>query len=199
MQVVNCTTPAQYFHVLRRQMYGGADGRGLLKPLVIFTPKRMLRHPKAISHIEEFAQGEFHKVIGDESTIDRSTVTRIVFCCGQLYYDLVAAREQKKADNVAVVRVEQLYPFPASQLDATLSNYPAGTEIAWVQEEPRNMGAWRFVEENLPRPLRYIGRPASASPAAGSLKRHQEEQAEIIDEVFAAESRSTSRGDESNS
>jgi 2-oxoglutarate decarboxylase len=199
MQVVNCTTPAQYFHVLRRQMYGGADGRGLLKPLVIFTPKRMLRHPKAVSHIGDFAQGEFHKVLADESNANSSKVTRVVFCCGQLYYDLVAAREQKKAGNVAVVRVEQLYPFPASQLDATLSNYPAGTEIAWVQEEPRNMGAWRFVEENLPRPLRYIGRPASASPAAGSLKRHQEEQAEIIDEVFAAESRSTSRGDESNS
>ena len=194
MQVVNCSTPAQYFHVLRRQMYGGADRRGLRKPLVIFTPKRLLRHPKAVSHIDEFAHGEFHKVLADESNADPSTVTRIVFCCGQLSYDLVAAREQRKADKIAVVRVEQLYPFPASRIKAGLADYPTGAEIAWVQEEPRNMGAWRFVQENLQpildeskRTLRYIGRPESASPAAGSLRRHQEEQANIIDEAFAAE------------
>jgi 2-oxoglutarate decarboxylase len=198
MQVVNCTTPAQYFHVLRRQMYGGADGRGLHKPLVIFTPKRMLRHPKATSHIDEFAHGEFHKVIGDDHA-DPSKVTRILFCSGQLSYDLVAAREQKKADNVAVVRVEQLYPFPVAQIKAGLAGYPEGAEIVWVQEEPRNMGAWRFVEENLQpmldaskRTLRYIGRPESASPAAGSLHRHQEEQAEIVDEAFAVESQKRS-------
>jgi 2-oxoglutarate decarboxylase len=182
MQVVNCTTPAQYFHVLRRQMYGGAERR---KPLIIFTPKRMLRHAKAVSHIDDFSQGEFHEVLADDA--DRSKVTRVIFCSGQLYYDLVAAREQKKADNVAVVRVEQLYPFPASQIKATLSAYPAGVEIAWVQEEPRNMGAWRFIEENFPQPLRYIGRPASASPAAGSLKRHQEEQSQIIEQSFSVD------------
>src|SRR5258708_28180569 len=122
IQVVNCTTPAQYFHVLRRQMYGGADRQALRKPLVIFTPKRMLRHPKATSHIDEFAPGEFLKLIADDH-VDASKVTRIIFCSGQLSYDLVAAREQKKADNVAGVRVGQVCPFPPPPIKQPLSRY----------------------------------------------------------------------------
>jgi 2-oxoglutarate decarboxylase len=186
MQVVNCTTPAQYFHVLRRQMRGGPDRRGIRKPLVVFTPKRLLRHQKAVSHIEEFANDSFHEVLPDPASFDRSKVNRLLFCSGQIYYDLIAAREEKKVQNIAIVRVEQLYPFPSAQIKAELSRYPETAEIVWTQEEPRNMGAWRFVEENL-QPIRYIGRAESASPAAGSLRRHQQEQAEIIDEAFSME------------
>ena len=194
MQVVNCTTPAQYFHVLRRQMYGGADRRGVRKPLIVFTPKRMLRHPKAISRLDDFAMTRFDKVLPDESPLDPAKVSRIVFCTGQIYYDLVTAREERKADNVAIVRMEQLYPFPAPQIKTGLSRYAPNAEIVWVQEEPRNMGAWRFVEENLEpildpakRRVRYIGRPESASPATGSLRRHQQEQADIVENAFAQE------------
>ncbi len=196
MQVVNCTTPAQYFHVLRRQMYGGADRRGVRKPLIVFTPKRMLRHPKAISRLDDFANDAFHKVLADEAPLDPAKVSRIVFCTGQIYYDLVTAREERKADNVAIVRMEQLYPFPAPQIKTGLSRYAPNAEIVWVQEEPRNMGAWRFVEENLEpildpakRRVRYIGRPESASPATGSLRRHQQEQADIVEEAFSAEAK----------
>ena len=191
MQVVNATTPAQYFHVLRRQMYGGPDGRALRKPLVIFTPKRLLRYAKAVSHIDELTAGEFNRVLPDAAGPDAARVTRVLFCSGQVYYDLLAAREEKKSENVAIVRVEQLYPFPLAQIKTVLAQYSKKTEIAWVQEEPRNMGAWRFVEENLQpvaaerkSPVRYIGRAPSASPAAGSLRRHQQEQAEIIAEAF---------------
>ena len=192
MQVVNCTTPAQYFHVLRRQMYGGADRRGVRKPLIIFTPKRLLRFPKAVSHIDELANDSFHKVLADEGNLDPSKVSRILFCTGQIYYDLLAAREEKKAEHVAIVRLEQLYPFPSAVIKEGLAAYPGAAELVWVQEEPRNMGAWRFVEENFrvlnadKRSVRYIGRAASASPAAGSLRRHQQEQAEIIEESFGS-------------
>ena len=185
IQVVNCTTPAQYFHALRRQMYGGADRRGLRKPLVIFTPKRMLRFPKAVSHIDDFSSGAFRRVVPD--SVDAAKVNRVLLCTGQVYYDLLAAREERGCNDVAIVRMEQLYPFPAADLDSELSRYPAGLELVWVQEEPRNMGAWRFIEENLQRPVRYIGRPESASPATGSLKRHQQEQAAIVEEAFGGE------------
>jgi 2-oxoglutarate dehydrogenase E1 component len=186
MQVVNATTPAQYFHVLRRQMYGGADGRGLRKPLVIFTPKRLLRYPKAVSHLDDFTNGTFQKVLADPANPDAAKVTRVLLCSGQVYYDLLAAREEKKSEDIAIVRLEQLYPFPSKELEAVLSSYSEKVEIAWTQEEPRNMGAWRFVEENMQRDVSYIGRPASASPAAGSLRRHQQEQAEIIGQALAA-------------
>jgi 2-oxoglutarate dehydrogenase E1 component len=187
MQVVNCTTPAQYFHVLRRQMYGGADRRGVRKPLIIFTPKRMLRYPKAVSHVDEFTAGAFRQVLPDTAKITTAQVRRVVLCTGQFYYDLLAAREERNRNDVAIVRVEQLYPFPSDEIQTELSRYPAGVELIWAQEEPRNMGAWRFVEENLQRQVRYVGRPESASPAAGSLKRHQQEQADIVEEAFGGE------------
>ncbi len=183
MQVVNCSTPAQYFHVLRRQMYGGADRRGTRKPLIIFTPKRMLRHPRAVSVIDELTNGAFQEVLDDKSA-DASRVRRVVLCSGQLYYDLAAHREEKKTNDVAIVRLEQMYPFPAAQLQDVLSRYPSNSEIVWTQEEPRNMGAWRFVQEQLPG-VRYVGRAPSASPSTGSLRRHQQEQAALIDEALA--------------
>ena len=192
MQVCNCTTPAQYFHLLRRQMYGGSDRRGMRKPLVLFTPKSLLRHPKAVSTVQDFTAGGFREVIGETAPLDPERVTRVIFCAGKIYYDLLAGREERNAGQVAIVRVEQLYPFPESQVNDMLLRYPLTAEVVWVQEEPRNMGPWRFVSEQIQpllnasrRELRYVGRPESASPAGGSGKRHQQEQAEIVSDALA--------------
>jgi multifunctional 2-oxoglutarate metabolism enzyme len=190
IQVANCTTPAQYFHLLRRQMRGGADRRGMRKPLIVFTPKRMLRHPRATSTFADLTGG-FREVLDDTASLDTGRIGRVVFCTGQVYYDLTAAREEQRVDNVAIVRIEQLYPFAETLVKDILLRYPVTCEVVWAQEEPRNMGAWRFVAENFRplleptrRELRYVGRPESASPATGSLKRHQEEQAEIAREAL---------------
>jgi 2-oxoglutarate dehydrogenase E1 component len=134
--------------------------------------------------------------VDDVAGLDPAGVTRVLMCSGQVYYDLAAAREERKIQNVAAVRLEQMYPFPASAVRVILGRYPATSEVVWVQEEPRNMGAWRFVEEQMQpiledsqRAIRYVGRVASASPSTGSLKRHQQEQAELVDAAFAAEIR----------
>jgi 2-oxoglutarate dehydrogenase E1 component len=186
MQAANCTTPAQYFHLLRRQMYGGADRRGVRKPLVIFTPKSLLRHPRAVSAVQDLTAGGFQEVLADE-TADRGAVSRVVFCSGKVYYDLLAGREERKAGHVALVRMEQLYPFDGARVAEILAQYAPTAEVVWAQEEPRNMGPWRFLEERIQpllessgRRLRYVGRPESASPATGSAKRHQQEQAAIV-------------------
>ena len=194
IQVVNASTPAQYFHVLRRQMHGGHDRRGVRKPLILFTPKRMLRHHKAVSMLDELTSGAFREVI-DDSTVDAQRVRRVLLCSGQIYYDLVAARDERKIQDIAITRLEQIYPFREDKVRELLDRYPRTAEVMWVQEEPRNMGAWRFVQENLQpilgnnittdRVLQYAGRDASASPSAGSLKRHQQQQAELINEAFA--------------
>jgi 2-oxoglutarate dehydrogenase E1 component len=189
--VCNCTTPAQYFHLLRRQMYGGPDRRGTRKPLVLFTPKSLLRHPRAVSSLQEFVAGGFVEILDD--AVDPSNVTRVVFCSGKVYYDLLAAREQRKAEHVALARVEQLYPFETGQAKEILGKYADSAEVVWAQEEPRNMGPWRFMREAIEpllaptnRQLRYVGRPESASPATGSGKRHQQEQAEIVNDALTA-------------
>ena len=194
IQVVNASTPAQYFHVLRRQMHGGHDRRGVRKPLIIFTPKRMLRHPKATSMLDDLTTGAFREVLDDATLGNADQVRRVILCSGQVYYDLAAAREERKIQNVAIARLEQIYPFPAEQLRELLDRYPQTADLMWVQEEPRNMGAWRFVaellqpildaSERIERVLHYAGRPPSASPSAGSLKRHQQEQAELIEEAL---------------
>jgi 2-oxoglutarate dehydrogenase E1 component len=191
MQAVNCSTPAQYFHLLRRQMYGGPDRRGVRKPLVVFTPKSLLRHPKAVSSVAELTSGGFREVLADSGAIEREQVTRVIFCSGKVYYDLLAAREERKANHVALVRIEQLYPFAETEVNDMLVRYSMTAEAVWAQEEPRNMGAWRFIDERLRvllnpsgRELRYIGRPESASPATGSGKRHQEEQAALVSEAM---------------
>ncbi|MFY9723843.1 MAG: multifunctional oxoglutarate decarboxylase/oxoglutarate dehydrogenase thiamine pyrophosphate-binding subunit/dihydrolipoyllysine-residue succinyltransferase subunit [Bryobacteraceae bacterium] len=190
MQVCNCTTPAQYFHLLRRQMYGGSDRRGVRKPLVIFTPKSLLRHPRAVSSVHDFATGGFIEILG-EPTADPQRISRVVFCSGKIYYDLLMARAERKADHVALVRVEQLYPFAATQAADILLRYPPSAEIVWAQEEPRNMGPWRYMREQMQpladstrREIRYVGRAESASPATGSGKRHQQEQHEIVDDAL---------------
>jgi 2-oxoglutarate dehydrogenase E1 component len=191
MQVVNCTTPAQYFHVLRRQMYGGNDRRGMRKPLAVFTPKSLLRHPRAISSLADFTSGCFTEVLGDAAIEDATGVSRVIFCSGKLYYELLAAREERNISHAALVRVEQLYPFAAEQATDILARYPLTAEVVWAQEEPRNMGAWRFMRESIQplldgtrREIRYVGRPESASPATGSGKRHQQEQAEIVGDAL---------------
>src|SRR5713101_7654001 len=191
MQVANCTTPAQYFHLLRRQMFGGEDRRGVRKPLIIFTPKSLLRHAKAVSTVEDLVSGGFREMLDDPGPIDLERISRVIFCSGKIYYDLLAAREERKADNIAFVRIEQLYPFLQSNFRDILLRYPLTSEVVWAQEEPKNMGPWRFLREQIQplldpssRELRYIGRSESASPATGSLKRHQQEQAEIMDEAL---------------
>jgi len=180
IQLANCTTPAQYFHLLRRQM-----NSRVRKPLVVFTPKSLLRHPKVVSTMSDLTSGGFREVIGD--TVAPGKVNRVLFCSGKIYYDLLAAREEKGAMNVAIVRMEQIYPFPKLQVQEQLQRYPGSADVAWVQEEPRNMGAWHFMRDRFDRTLRYIGRTESASPATGSYKRHQAEQQEILDAAFAVE------------
>jgi 2-oxoglutarate dehydrogenase E1 component len=192
MLVVNVTTPAQYFHVLRRQMYGGSDRRGMRKPLIVFTPKSLLRHARAVSTLRDFSTGGFVEIIGEPAeAVDPNQVTRVVFCSGKIYYDLLAGREEHKASHVAIVRVEQLYPFESDQAADILERYASSVEVVWAQEEPRNMGPWRYLRENIQplldptrRELVYVGRPESASPATGSGKRHQQEQAQIVSDAL---------------
>jgi 2-oxoglutarate dehydrogenase E1 component len=189
--VANCTTPASYFHLLRRQMYGGADRRGTRKPLVVFTPKSLLRHPAAVSSVHDLTAGGFVEIVGDADVVDSSRISRVVFCSGKIYYDLFAARQDRKMDQIALVRLEQLYPFAAEQARDILARYPASAEVIWAQEEPRNMGAWRSMQEQFApllaprRQLRYVGRPESASPATGSGRRHQQEQAAIVNDALS--------------
>ncbi len=145
MQVAYCTTPAQYFHLLRRQMRGGPDRRGLRKPLVVMTPKSLLRHPKVISTVDDLASGVFQPVLDDATVRDPAAIKRILACTGKVYYELLAARDARKASDIAIVRIEQLYPFPEAEFAAVLRRYANATHVVWAQEEPRNMGAWAFV------------------------------------------------------
>jgi 2-oxoglutarate dehydrogenase E1 component len=185
MYVAYPSTPASYFHLLRKQ---GRDP--VEKPMVVMTPKSLLRHPKCVSSLEELAEGRFQEVLDD--TVDPAKVRRVVLMSGKLYYDLLAGRE-KGGSDVAFVRLEQLYPFPAAALSRVLARYPATAELVWAQEEPRNMGAWRFVREQFldggvtagGRQPRYIGRKASAAPAPGSHKLHVQEQDAIVKEALA--------------
>ncbi len=184
IQVCNLTTPAQLFHCLRRQVL-----RPWRKPLVIFTPKSLLRHKEAVSTVDELAKGAFQRVIPDQET-DPRDVKRVLLCSGKVYYDLLDARRKLGRKDVAIVRLEQLYPIN-DQLQKALAAYADGTRLVWVQEEPRNMGAWYFVNANLSRiigdrlPLSLVSRPAAASPATGSKASHDLEQARLIGEALA--------------
>ncbi|MDR7268396.1 2-oxoglutarate dehydrogenase E1 component [Pelomonas saccharophila] len=187
MQIVQPTNAAQIFHVLRRQML-----RMFRKPLVIMTPKSLLRAKDATSPLSDFTKGEFKTIIGEQSAdIVGDKVKRVIVCSGKVYYDLVKARAEKKANDVAVVRVEQLYPFPHKAFAAELKKYPNATDIVWCQDEPQNQGAWFFVQhyvhENMTegQKLGYAGRPASASPACGYAHLHQEQQKALLDQAFA--------------
>ena len=181
MQVCYPTTPAQYFHLLRRQAK-----QNIVRPLIVMTPKSLLRLPAASSTLDELENGGFQPVIDDARITDRSKVNRIAVCSGKVYYDLDSAREDAASDDVAVVRLEQFYPFPSSKLGEIFASYPNATEVAWTQEEPQNMGGWTFVESRLrdimpeKASLRYVGRSASASPATGSYAIHELEQKKIV-------------------
>jgi multifunctional 2-oxoglutarate metabolism enzyme len=184
-RVAYCTTPAQYFHLLRRQ---AMDRR--VRPLVVMTPKSLLRLPQAASRLEELAHGGFRPVLEDPAIAERAeragNVQRVVLCSGKLYYDLVAEAEKLGDERPAIVRVEQLYPFPAEELRETLARYPEARELVWAQEEPRNMGAWFYMEPRLRGlasegvTLEYAGRPERASPAEGYLSAHLAEQHRLV-------------------
>ena len=179
MQIVNCTTPANYFHLLRRQI-----AHPFRMPLVVFTPKSLLRYPKCVSTMDELATGRFQEVI-DDTLIDKKKVTKVAFCSGKLYYELLTAREEKGVDNVAFVRLEQIYPFPQGQLDKVVASYPNCKEWKWIQEEPENMGAWSFILRKWTNiKLEFIGRHESGSPASGSIKRFQQRQKHIIETLL---------------
>jgi 2-oxoglutarate dehydrogenase E1 component len=179
IQVANCTTPANFFHLLRRQVH-----RDFRKPLIVFTPKSLLRHPECISPVAALSKGVFQEVI-DDDTANPSEVTRVNFCNGKVYYDLIAERRKREHNNIAFVRVEQLYPFPLLQLQDIMKRYPNATKFAWVQEEPANMGAWSFILRHFKGvKLLLVARPESGSPATGSPKLHVQRQAKILDKAF---------------
>ncbi|MGB8331149.1 MAG: 2-oxoglutarate dehydrogenase E1 component [Polyangiales bacterium] len=186
MQVVNLTTPAQLFHCLRRQVL-----RPWRKPLVVMSPKSLLRHRRAINTLDDLAEGGFQRIIPDDPAIDPAKVRRLLLCTGKIYYDIVERREQTEANDIGILRIEQLYPLRASELQTRLAPYPKDVDLVWVQEEPWNMGAWYFMRARLPeiignqQPLRCIARPESASPATGSGASHRLEQRLLIDEVFS--------------
>jgi len=187
MQICQPTNASQIFHLLRRQMV-----RTFRKPLIIMTPKSLLRNKDATSQLNDFTRGEFLTVIPEtRAEIDAAKVKRLVVCSGKVYYDLVKKRDEKKATDVAIIRVEQLYPFPHKAFAAELKKYPDVTDIVWCQDEPQNQGAWFFVQhyihENMfeGQKLGYAGRPASASPAVGYAHLHQDQQKALLDQAFA--------------
>ena len=178
MTVANCTTPANFYHLLRRQMK-----RNYRKPLIVFTPKSLLRHPKAVNSIEDLATGKFQEVIDD--SLNPSKVTKLVFCMGKFYYDLLAEREILEREDVALVRIEQLFPLHLEKIQRVIDRYPAVKEYIWAQEEPRNMGAWSFMLERLELvKLNVRSRKYYAVPAAGSSTRFKKRHKAVIDSVF---------------
>jgi 2-oxoglutarate dehydrogenase E1 component len=193
-QVLNCTTPANYFHALRRQMH-----RDFRKPLIVMTPKSLLRHKLAVSPKEMFTGASaFHRFLWDDDwnrLAKPKNIRRIVLCSGKVYYDLYEERKARGLDDVMLLRVEQLYPFPAKVLGKEIAQYP-NAEIVWCQEEPRNMGGWSFADPLIEDMLgaighkckraRYIGRASAAAPATGLLKNHKAEQAQLVDEALKA-------------
>jgi 2-oxoglutarate dehydrogenase E1 component len=183
IQVCNLTTAAQYFHILRRQMK-----RNFIKPLVIMTPKSLLRAEHASARAEEFTSGRFEEILAGPEAGPPNKTKRIIFCSGKVYYDLLNYRTERKIDNAAIIRIEQLYPFAEKRLREMMKGFPKGMKLVWCQEEPQNMGAWTFIEPRLRtmfcREIAYSGRRASASPAVGSLVLHKREQARLAADAF---------------
>lgn len=183
MYVVNPTTPAQLFHALRRQML-----RPLKKPLIVFTPKGLLRHPECISTLDDLAQGSFREILDDPNP--GKQIRNLVFCSGRIYYDLIHERVKEKVDDMAIIRIEQLYPFNREMMKSLIDKYSSAELFYWVQDEPSNMGAWEYMQpilrSLLPRDkeLRFIGRPRSASPAVGSHMLHKKQHADIMNALF---------------
>jgi 2-oxoglutarate dehydrogenase E1 component len=191
MQVCVPTTPAQIFHLLRRQMV-----RNFRKPLIVMSPKSLLRHKEAVSTMDELAAGKFETVIGDADPLVASSVLRVVVCSGKVYYDLSAYRREQKIADIAIIRLEQQYPFPHTDFKREVARYPNATEVVWCQEEPQNQSAWYRLRAYMradigdKQVLAYAGRPISASPAVGYLAKHLEQQKAVVEEAFAATLRS---------
>jgi len=182
IQVCNVTTPAQYFHLLRRQVKAG-----FRKPLVLMTPKSLLRHPKVVSPIGELAEGAFSEVLEDSCEPDN--IEKILLCSGKIYYDLIAQRNETDNDSTALIRIEQFYPFPEQALGSCLEKYSHVPNVTWIQEEPKNYGAWSYINESfrtyLPQiNLKYLGRDESSSSATGSFKQHEAEQKKLVEDAF---------------
>lgn len=179
IQVANCTTPANFFHILRRQII-----RPIRKPLILFTPKSLLRHPLCTSSLEELSEGGFREVI-DDGASNPDSITRLLFCTGKIYYDLLEAQKKRNATNTAIIRIEQLYPFPKSSIDEIIRKYSKAEKTIWVQEEPANMGAAPFIKLKIRgSDWMYISRHESGSPATGSSQTHKRTQQKLIDKSF---------------
>jgi 2-oxoglutarate dehydrogenase E1 component len=187
MEVCVPTTAAQVFHMLRRQGL-----RNQRKPLIVMTPKSLLRHKDAACSLDELATGQFQPIIGEIDKVEAKKVTRVVLCSGKVYYDLLAARREKKITDIAIVRVEQLYPFPKDHLEKEMAKYPKATEIVWCQEEPRNQGAWYWIASRhhldtqlgVKQKMLLVSRPASSSPAVGYLAKHNEQQKALVESAL---------------
>jgi 2-oxoglutarate dehydrogenase E1 component len=187
MEVCVPTTAAQVFHMLRRQAV-----RMQRKPLIVMSPKSLLRHKDAACSLEDLAKGEFQRVIGEVDDLDAKKVKRVILCCGKVYYDLVNARREKGIKDIAIVRLEQLYPFPKESLEKELAKYPKATEIVWAQEEPRNQGAWYWIASrhhldsqiSSKQKMLLVSRPASSSPAVGYLAKHNEQTKALIESAL---------------
>ncbi len=192
MQVANCTTPANYFHILRRQIH-----RKFRKPLILMTPKSLLRHKLAVSRLTDMGPGSsFHRVLWDDAPHDDAKIKRIVLCTGKVYYDLFEERQKRELKDTVILRVEQLYPFPHKALITEMKRYKNAKTVVWCQEEPKNMGAWSFVQPyietvlgeldiKMKRPL-YAGRVEAASPATGLMSKHNQQQAKLVDDALTA-------------
>jgi 2-oxoglutarate dehydrogenase E1 component len=182
LQISVPSTAAQLFHMLRRQMV-----RPYRKPLIIMMPKSLLRRKESTSALDELATGAFQPLIGEVDELDPQKVQRVIFCSGKVYFDIVAQRRERKIDNIAVVRLEQLYPFPHEEFDAQIARHPNAKNILWAQEEPANQGAWHPIQHYLLRHLRkdqklsYAMRPSAASPAVGNLAKHNEQQKALVE------------------
>jgi 2-oxoglutarate dehydrogenase E1 component len=186
IQVCVPTTPAQMFHLLRRQLL-----RDYRRPLVVMTPKSLLRHRLAVSSLEELTEGAFLPILPETDPIDPAEVERLIFCSGKVYYDLLEARHARGLSNAALIRIEQLYPFPNDAFAAVLAQYPQTNEIIWCQEEPQNQGAWDQIKHRFHalfvrgKQTYYVGRAAAATPAVGHRSVHVEQQERLIDEALS--------------
>jgi 2-oxoglutarate dehydrogenase E1 component len=187
IQVCVPSTPAQLFHMLRRQMV-----RPMRRPLIVIMPKSLLRRKESTSDLQELVKGSFQPVIAEVEALKEKTVKRIVACSGKIYFDLAAERKARGIEDVALIRLEQLYPFPHEEFATEMQRYPKATEVIWCQEEPGNQGAWHRIQHYILRNMRadqrlsYAGRPSSASPAVGYLAKHNEQQRAVIEAALTA-------------
>lgn len=180
MQIMNITTPANFYHAIRRQFT--YDFR---IPMVFFTPKKLLRYPLCVSKLEDFGPGTKFQEVIDDPYVTTKQVKKVLVCTGKIYYDLLEEQQENKRKDVAILRLEQIYPLPANQLRALIAKYPKTAQWSWVQEEPRNMGAWNYILRVLTEvDVNYIGRKPSPSPATGYHHQHAHEQQQIVNEAF---------------